>query len=224
MKEIQRIIQDFYEYLTYLKTTGVKEIPVREENDRYKRLHQLREKIGDCTRCKLWKNRTHLVFGTGNPYTDLLFIGEAPGEEEDLQGKPFVGRAGELLTKMIEAMGIRREDVYITNVVKCRPPGNRNPEKDEIDTCRPFLEEQISIISPKLICTLGAVATRTILGGSKISELRGKVQEYRGIKVVPTFHPAYLLRNPAHKRLAWKDLQVIMKELNLRKSGKERIG
>ena len=220
MKDIQGVIQDIYEYMEYLKITGVKEIPVAEKEDmtgKYDRLYKLREKIGDCTRCKLWKNRTHLVFGTGNPYTDLLFIGEAPGEEEDLQGKPFVGRAGELLTKMIEAMGIKREDVYITNVVKCRPPGNRNPEKDEINTCRPFLEEQISIISPKLICTLGAVATKTILGGGKITEIRGKVQEYRGIKVVPTFHPAYLLRNPGHKRLAWKDLQVIMKELCLTK-------
>ena len=186
-------------------------------SDKSRRLEELREKIGECKRCKLWNGRTHIVFGTGNPDTRLLFVGEGPGEEEDRQGKPFVGRAGELLTKMIGAMGLVRDDVYIANVVKCRPPQNRNPEEDEITACRPFLEEQIAIIRPEVICALGTFAAHTLLETEvKISGLRGKVHVKGNYKIVPTFHPAYLLRNAGHKRLAWEDLQIIMTELGLK--------
>ena len=183
-------------------------------SDKSRRLEELRQKIGECKRCKLWNGRTHIVFGTGNPDTRLLFVGEGPGEEEDRQGKPFVGRAGELLTKMIGAMGLVRDDVYIANVIKCRPPQNRNPEEDEITACRPFLEEQIEIIRPEVICALGTFAAHTLLKTEvKISGLRGKIHVKDNYKIVPTFHPAYLLRNAGQKHLAWEDLQIIMKEL-----------
>lgn len=188
-----------------------------EVEQKAQRLDTLREKIGDCRRCKLWMGRTHIVFGTGNPDARLLFVGEGPGEEEDRQGKPFVGKAGELLTKMIGAMGLVRDEVYIANVVKCRPPENRNPEEDEISACRPFLEEQITTVAPKVICALGTFAAQTLLETtSRISALRGKVHEKGGYRIVPTFHPAYLLRNPQDKRLAWEDLQIIIKELGLK--------
>lgn len=184
------------------------------------KLDLLRKKIGDCRRCKLWKGRTNIVFGTGNPDARLLFVGEGPGEEEDIQGEPFVGKAGALLTKMIEAMGLTRDEVYIANVVKCRPPENRNPEGDEISACKPFLEEQIEIIKPQVICALGTFAAQTLLETrSRISELRGRIQEKEGHKIVPTFHPAYLLRNPQEKRLAWEDLKIIMKVLGLKDKG-----
>lgn len=180
------------------------------------KLSDIREEMGDCQRCKLAPTRTHLVFGTGNPDAELLFIGEGPGRDEDLQGEPFVGRAGQLLTKMIGAMGLSREKVYIANIIKCRPPHNRNPEEDEIAACRPFLEKQIAAIQPKVICALGTFAAQTLLETTTtISRLRGRFHDLHGTKVLPTFHPAYLLRNPAEKRRVWEDLQKIMAELGL---------
>ncbi|MGH7274256.1 MAG: uracil-DNA glycosylase [Nitrospiria bacterium] len=177
-------------------------------------LQAIRETLGDCRRCKLHTHRTQIVFGTGNPMADLVFVGEGPGEEEDRQGEPFVGKAGQLLNRMIQAMGLRREAVYIANIVKCRPPNNRNPEPDEIASCEPFLMEQLGVIRPAVICALGNFAAQTLLRTKvKISQLRGKFHDYQGIKVMPTFHPAYLLRNPKDKRLAWEDLQKIMSEL-----------
>jgi uracil-DNA glycosylase len=170
----------------------------------------VRTEIGDCTRCKLHaQGRRQIVFGVGNPEADLMFVGEAPGADEDVQGIPFVGRAGQLLTKIIEAIGLKREDVYIANVIKCRPPGNRNPEQDEVDTCQPFLFQQIDVIRPKVIVALGTFAGRALLRTlDPISRLRGRVYDYRGAKLIPTFHPAYLLRNPASKREVWEDMKV----------------
>jgi uracil-DNA glycosylase len=179
-------------------------------------LPRIREDIGDCTRCKLHKGRTKIVFGTGNPNADLMFVGEGPGRDEDLSGEPFVGRAGKLLTDMIKAMGLQREDVYIANVVKCRPPENRLPEKDEIATCSPFLMRQIDTIKPKVICTLGSCSAQTLLQTAQgISKLRGEWFDFRGTKLMPTYHPAYLLRNPAAKPEVWKDLQKVMAVLGL---------
>ena len=185
---------------------------------RQRALQEIRDRIGDCQRCKLHKNRTHLVFGIGNPMADLVFIGEAPGEDEDLQGEPFVGKAGQLLNKMIQAMGFKREQVYIANIVKCRPPNNRNPEPDEIASCEPFLMDQLGAIRPSVVCTLGNFASQTLLRTRvKISQLRGQFHDYQGVKVMPTFHPAYLLRNPQDKRLVWEDLQKVMVELKKNK-------
>lgn len=171
--------------------------------------------IGECTRCKLaGLGRTQVVFGVGNPNADLMFVGEAPGAEEDVQGVPFVGRAGQLLTKIIEAIGLKREDVYIANVIKCRPPQNRNPEPDEIETCEPFLFQQIDLIQPKVIVTLGKFAAQCLLRSEEpISRLRGRIFDYRGAKLIPTFHPAYLLRNPSSKREVWEDMKLVKKLL-----------
>jgi uracil-DNA glycosylase len=172
--------------------------------------------IGECTRCRLHKGRTKLVFGIGNVNADIMFVGEGPGADEDKQGEPFVGRAGQLLNNMITAMGIRREDVYIANVVKCRPPDNRTPEKDECDTCSPFLLRQIEIIQPKMIVALGAVAAKNLLGlNDSMGNLRGKIYDFHGTKLVATYHPAYLLRDPRQKAEAWKDLQIVMRELGM---------
>jgi uracil-DNA glycosylase len=175
----------------------------------------VRTEIGDCTRCKLHaQGRKQIVFGVGNPNADLMFVGEAPGADEDVQGIPFVGRAGQLLTRIIEAIGLTREDVYIANVIKCRPPGNRNPEQDEVETCEPFLFQQIDIIKPKVIVALGTFAARALLRTlDPISRLRGRVYEYRGAKLIPTFHPAYLLRNPSSKREVWEDMKVVRRLL-----------
>jgi uracil-DNA glycosylase len=163
-----------------------------------------------CTRCRLSESRTRIVFGYGNPSADLMFVGEAPGREEDEQGRPFVGAAGQLLTKIIEAMGTKREDVYIVNTVACRPPENRNPEPDEVATCRPFLQEQIRLVAPKVIVALGAFATQAILGTDEpISQLRGRWQVAHGARVMPTFHPAYLLRSPKGKKDVWADMQLV---------------
>jgi DNA polymerase len=180
-------------------------------------LAALREHIGDCQRCKLGSGRTHLVFGVGNPDADLMFIGEGPGRDEDLQGEPFVGRAGQLLTEIItKGMRLRREDVYIANVVKCRPPENRNPEPDEIATCEPFLLRQIELVKPRVVVALGKFAAQTLLRSSTpITRLRGVWHDYHGIKLMPTLHPAYLLRNPADKRLVWDDIKMVMAELGL---------
>jgi len=180
-----------------------------------KTLKELRAAIGDCHRCKLWSGRTHLVFGVGNPKAQVMFVGEGPGRDEDLQGEPFVGRAGQLLTDIItKGMGLRREDIYIANVIKCRPPDNRNPEPDEVDSCEPFLVKQIEIIRPRIIVGLGKFAVQTLLKSKvPISKLRGNWHDYHGIRFMPTFHPAYLLRNPGEKRLVWEDIKKVLKEL-----------
>jgi uracil-DNA glycosylase len=179
-------------------------------------LLRIREDLGECTRCRLHKNRHSIVFGDGNPKAELVFIGEGPGADEDAQGLPFVGRAGKLLTQMIEAMGLQRNDVYICNVVKCRPPENRLPEEDEVKTCSPFLFRQLDVIAPKVIVCLGAVAAKTLLQTNRgISQFRGQWLEYRGSKLMATYHPAYLLRNPNAKGEVWKDLQKVMAVLGL---------
>lgn len=192
-------------------------------------LEDLRTEIGDCTRCRLSQGRKNIVFGVGNSKAELMFVGEAPGRDEDLKGEPFVGRAGQLLTKIIEAMGFKREDVYIANVVKCRPPENRNPAPDEIATCSPFLFKQIELIQPKVIVGLGTFAVQTLLATEdKITSLRGKIHRWpnpvvqkilniqiplESIKFMPTYHPAFLLRNPNMKKPVWEDMQMVMKEL-----------
>jgi uracil-DNA glycosylase len=178
-------------------------------------LDALRQFIGECTRCKLAPGRTNLVFGVGNPHAELMFVGEGPGADEDERGEPFVGRAGQLLTDIIErGMRIRRPDVYICNVVKCRPPGNRNPEPDEVAACEPFLMRQIELVRPQIIVGLGTFAVQSLLKVKiPISKLRGRWHEVRGIRMMPTFHPAYLLRNPGDKRLVWADIQEVMRAL-----------
>jgi uracil-DNA glycosylase family 4 len=180
-------------------------------------LEELSAFIGDCKRCKLAPLRTHLVFGVGNPHADLMFVGEAPGADEDARGEPFVGRAGQLLTDIIErGMGLKRADVYICNVIKCRPPDNRNPEPDEVAACEPFLMRQIDLVRPRAIVALGTFAVQALLKvKTPIGRLRGNWQEVRGVKLMPTFHPAYLLRSPGEKRLVWQDIQEVMKLLGL---------
>lgn len=185
--------------------------------DKKAALREIREDIGDCTRCRLHKGRTNIVFGVGNPNADIMFVGEGPGADEDAQGEPFVGRAGQLLNNMIAAMGIRRQDVYIANIVKCRPPGNRTPEKDECDTCSPFLLRQIAVIQPKVIVALGAVAAKNLLAvNDSMANLRGRWYDFRDSKLIVTYHPAFLLRDPRQKKEAWKDLQMVMKYLGLK--------
>lgn len=179
-------------------------------------LRGLAEEFKDCRLCGLCESRTHVVFGSGNPHAELMFVGEAPGYEEDQRGLPFVGAAGQLLTKIIQAMKLKREDVYIANCLKCRPPNNRSPLPTEIATCSPVLMRQIDVIRPKVICALGKFAAQTLLRTeAPISRLRGRFHEWNGLKVMPTFHPAYLLRNPADKKLVWEDVQQIMRELKL---------
>jgi DNA polymerase len=180
-------------------------------------LRLIRDDLGDCTRCRLSKQgRKQIVFGVGNPKADLMFIGEAPGADEDQQGEPFVGRAGQLLNNMIKAMGLRREEVYIANIIKCRPPGNRTPERDECGTCSPFLMRQIAAIKPKAIVALGAVAAKTLLAiNAPMSEFRGRWFDFRGTKLAVTYHPAFLLRDPRQKKETWKDLQMVMQELGM---------
>ena len=179
-------------------------------------LAAIREDIGDCTRCKLCRlGRKQIVFGVGSPTADLMFVGEAPGRDEDIQGIPFVGRAGQKLTQIIEAIGLKRDDVYIANVIKCRPPENRNPEPDEVAQCEPFLFRQVDTIKPKVIVALGTFATRSLLKTmDPISRLRGRVYDYRGAKLVPTFHPAFLLRNPSCRREVWEDMKKVRALLN----------
>jgi uracil-DNA glycosylase family 4 len=197
----------------------------------------IREDLGDCTRCVLHKQgRKQIVFGVGNVNADIMFVGEGPGADEDEQGEPFVGRAGQLLNNMITAMGIKREDVYIANIVKCRPPGNRTPEREECDTCSPFLMRQIAVVKPKVVVALGAVAAKTLLGvNDSMMNLRGKFYDFspalaknaperdaawEGAKLAVTYHPAYLLRDPRQKKEAWKDLQMVMKELGMKAPAK----
>ena len=178
-------------------------------------LDAIRADLGDCRRCKLAPHRKNIVFGSGNPRADLMFVGEAPGADEDAQGLPFVGRAGQLLTKILEAIGMRREDVFICNILKCRPPGNRNPETDEIAACESFLFRQIASVKPKVICALGAFGAQTLLRTTEpIGKLRGHWIDYRGAKLMATFHPAYLLRNPNEKRKVWEDMRIVQDYLN----------
>ena len=180
-------------------------------------LRVIREDLGDCTRCVLHKQgRKQIVFGVGNARAEIMFIGEAPGADEDQQGEPFVGRAGQLLNNMISAMGIRRQDVYIANIIKCRPPGNRTPEREECDTCSPFLMRQIEVVKPKMIVALGAVAAKTLLGvNDAMVNLRGRIYDFKNTKLAVTYHPAYLLRDPRQKKETWKDLQMVMKYLGM---------
>jgi DNA polymerase len=179
--------------------------------DSVAQLTAIRDDIGECVRCKLCSlGRKQIVFGVGNPNADLMFVGEAPGRDEDIQGIPFVGRAGQKLTQIIEAIGLKREDVYIANVIKCRPPENRNPDPDEVDQCEPFLFRQVDTIKPKVIVALGTFAAKSLLKSTdSISRLRGRVFEYRGAKLVPTFHPAFLLRNPSCRREVWEDMKKV---------------
>jgi DNA polymerase len=192
------------------------ETPLTFSKNAAEALAAIRADIGDCMRCKLHTlGRTQVVFGVGNPDADLMFVGEAPGADEDVQGIPFVGRAGQLLTKIIEAIGLTRDDVYIANIIKCRPPQNRNPEPDEVATCEPFLFRQIDIIKPKIIVALGKYAAQTLLRTeTPISRLRGQQFDYRGARLIPTFHPAYLLRNPSSKREVWEDMKLVKRLLN----------
>ena len=214
------MIRDLKSYLEYLKGMGIVSLPVSDAVSEIKpdepspsriiTLEEVRKELGDCKRCKLHRTRRTIVFGEGNPKAILMFIGEGPGYDEDVQGRPFVGKAGQLLTKIIESINLSREEVYIANIVKCRPPQNRNPEPDEIQSCNPFLMNQIRVIQPRIICALGTFAAQTLLKtDTKISQLRGKLFDLEGIKVIPTYHPAFLLRNPERKREVWEDMKKI---------------
>ena len=195
--------------------------PTIPTSDRAAALQMIREDIGDCTRCALHKGRNKLVFGDGNPAARLMFVGEGPGADEDAQGIPFVGKAGQLLNNMITAMGLKREEVYIANVVKCRPPGNRTPEPDEGNTCSPFLFRQIDVVRPQVLVALGATAATYLLGQRQpLAGLRGRVHAFRGMQLIVTYHPAYLLRDPRQKKEAWADLQIAMRELGLKPPAK----
>jgi uracil-DNA glycosylase len=225
------IVSEIKSALEFYRALGYERLPLRLKIDGWNlsggakeiALQLLRSEIGDCRKCKLANKRTHVVFGEGNPDARLMFIGEAPGREEDIQARPFVGEAGMLLTRLIEKMGLKREDVYIANIVKCRPPMNRDPEKDEIEQCRGFLEQQIDIINPKIIMTLGRIAVSALTGNEKmkITMIRGRIFDYRGIPLVPTFHPAYLMRNPKDKWLTWKDAQKVLEILEQGQAGME---
>jgi len=219
------VINDVRSILEYYQALGFDSLPISSrfsvnphiefsaaKNDL---LTNLKEEIGDCHRCKLSRGRKNIVIGTGNADSGLMFIGEAPGKEEDIQGEPFVGEAGMLLTKLIEKMGFKRDSVYIANIIKCRPPMNRDPEEDEIISCRVFLDKQIDIIAPKIIITLGRIALQTLMNNDKvkITAARGTFFKYKGIPVMPTFHPAYLLRNPKDKWLTWADVQKVMERI-----------
>ena len=206
------ILVDLKHYVAYQKSLGTEFLPGSNKKIPHPQptLTEVRGELGECKRCKLHLARRHIVFGEGSEKAQLVFVGEAPGEDEDRQGMPFVGKAGQLLTRIINAIGLRREEVYITNIIKCRPPHNRNPQQDEIVTCEPFLNKQLEIIQPKIICALGTFAAQTLLKtDEKISQLRGRFYLYRGIKVMPTYHPAFLLRNPHKKREAWEDIKKI---------------
>jgi uracil-DNA glycosylase family 4 len=200
-------------YIAYQRDLGLKSFIPKQGPS----LAQVREELGDCQRCRLGATRTNLVFGDGDPQARLVFVGEGPGRDEDLQGLPFVGRAGQLLTRIIESINLKRSQVYICNIIKCRPPNNRNPEADEIAACEPFLQKQLGVIRPQIICALGKFAAQTLLRTKiPITKLRGRFHSYHGIKLMPTFHPAYLLRNPNDKKLVWEDMQLIQKEYSSR--------
>lgn len=220
------VIKDVKRMLEYYQALGFDSLPfstkallnahIGSSTGKNDRLLNLREEIGDCHRCKLSKSRKNIVFGAGSADARLMFIGEAPGKDEDMQGEPFVGEAGMLLTKLIEKMGLKRDAVYIANIIKCRPPMNRDPEEDEIFSCRAFLDKQIDVIAPEFIITLGRIALMALTNNDKIkiTAARGNFIEYRGIPVMPTFHPAYLLRNPRDKWLTWADVQKVIERMN----------
>ena len=234
--ELREVLLEAGRHLEWLRDSGVSELaletgdgagrsaarpmearrggrPLDEKGCGTPELRSVRGDLGECSRCKLAGGRTTLVFGVGNPRAELMFVGEGPGAEEDARGEPFVGKAGQLLTRMIEAMGFQRADVYIANVVKCRPPGNRDPEPDEITACEPFLKAQIAAVRPRVLVALGRFAVQTLLRDpTPISRQRGRWREYEGVRLMPTFHPAYLLRSPAEKKKAWGDLQLVMRE------------
>jgi DNA polymerase len=224
LNEFQDIAFSLKTYLSYHRELGIEMVHLSKEVLQSLRsfrepekltLEDIRFELGDCQRCKLYKTRKSIVFGEGNPRAGLVFVGEGPGRDEDIQGKPFVGEAGQLLTRMIKSINLTREEVYIANIIKCRPPQNRNPEPDEISACEPFLIKQLEAIKPKIICALGAFAAQSLLQTEeKISRLRGEFHKFRGIKLMPTYHPAFLLRNPDKKREVWKDLQMIQQEYN----------
>ncbi len=223
-EELAEQICERLRYYSSITRIGLRPVSVPETQeqddavDSSEHLEAIREDLGDCTRCKLHKGRQTVVFGVGNPNADLMFIGEGPGYEEDRQGVPFVGPAGQLLTKIIEAIQLTREDVYIANIVKCRPPSNRDPEPEEIATCRPFLERQVSSIKPRVICTLGRVATQAMLSTEKaLGRVRGQVFSFGDAALVPTYHPAYLLRDPSKKKDCWEDMKLIRALLDERR-------
>jgi uracil-DNA glycosylase family 4 len=218
-------------YVTYLQQLGVTDLPLRQASKpqrptarkggslaaRMSPLAQLAASVRDCQKCRLHQTRTQVVFGTGNPDADLVFVGEAPGRDEDRQGEPFVGAAGQLLTRIIQAMDLTRDQVYMMNVIKCRPPNNRNPKPDEVAACRPILEAQLACLKPRVICALGTFAAQTLLQTDEsISRLRGRFHHVDDIPVMPTYHPAYLLRNPQGMRAVWEDMQQIQHVLGLR--------
>ena len=218
---INEMISDLKSYLEYLKGMGIVSLATSEmKADKDVQSHvltlaEVRKELGDCQRCKLHRTRRTIVFGEGNEKATLMFIGEGPGYDEDAQGRPFVGKAGQLLTKIIQSINLSRDEVYIANIIKCRPPQNRNPEPDEIQSCHPFLMKQIGVIQPKIICALGTFSAQTLLKtDAKISVLRGKIYDLEGIKVIPTYHPAFLLRNPERKREVWEDMKKIAEWLN----------
>ena len=226
--EVIKLISEIRDSLDYLSESGCQGFDCSSDclerimnwggnsNPLPERLEDITQDLGDCKRCRLSGNRTHIVFGTGNPDARLMFVGEGPGFDEDRQGEPFVGAAGQLLTKIIAAIKHTRDQVYICNIIKCRPPGNRNPEPDEIETCFPFLKRQVLSVQPEFIVALGAVAAQTLLNTHlPISRLRSRFHDYHGIKVMPTYHPAFLLRNPERKRDVWEDMKELMKAMNI---------
>jgi DNA polymerase len=223
VKELQELIDSLSEWLRYQRRLGWRGLsgkvappppPPKPPAEKILSLEEIRAEMGECRRCKLYGGRTHLVFGDGSPNARLLFVGEAPGADEDRQGVPFVGAAGQLLNKMLSKLGLRREEVYIANILKSRPPGNRDPEADEIAACLPFLEKQIKAIRPRVIVTLGWIATHALLGTKEpLARLRGRWQRYRDIRVMPTFHPSFLLRAPQERRKTWDDMQQVMEYL-----------
>jgi uracil-DNA glycosylase family 4 len=221
VKELAELVDSLSDWLRYQRRLGWRGLPgevaspplVREQPDT-ETLEEIRAEMGDCRRCKLSAGRTHLVFGDGAPNARLMFVGEAPGAEEDLQGVPFVGASGQLLNRMLNKLGLRREEVYIGNILKCRPPGNRDPEAEEITACLPFLKKQIQAIRPRVIVALGRIATQALLGTREpLTRLRGHWQRYHDIRVMPTFHPSYLLRAPQERKKTWADMQQVMEYL-----------
>lgn len=236
LHEIQETVTRLKWYFTGLRLSGLEAVPMSfrsslppteatdgacgAQSEETRPLDAIREMLGDCRRCRLHQGRSRIVFGEGSPAARLVFVGEGPGFEEDQQGRPFVGKAGKLLDRMIRAIGLKREEVYICNVVKCRPPNNRTPQADEIDVCSPFLLQQLQAIDPKVICTLGSCATQTLLATTKpISGLRGSVHHWRGVPVICTYHPAYLLRNPSQKEAAWLDLRQVVRYVHEGRGG-----
>ncbi len=222
-QNLNEIISGLRSYLGSLKEMGISHLPASQVDSKKTvppenlTLADVRKELGDCKRCKLHRGRRTIVFGEGNEKASLMLIGEAPGYDEDVQGRPFVGKAGQLLTKILQSINLSREEVYIANIIKCRPPQNRNPEPDEILSCNPFLTKQITVIQPEIICALGTFSAQTLLGTeTKITALRGKLFDLEGITVIPTYHPAFLLRNPERKREVWEDMKKIAELIQTR--------